>query len=132
MDSPAIHPSALRPRWQRTLFAVVGWLFVAIGLVGLFLPLLPGTVFLILAAGCFTRSSERFETWLLEHPLLGPSVRAWRETGAIPHRVKWIACASLVVSYGIVWQSVAPPIGRVATAVIFVAVALYIVTRPEA
>ncbi|MDJ1156882.1 YbaN family protein [Chelatococcus sp. SYSU_G07232] len=132
IDEPPIpHPSTRRPGWQRTLYATAGWLCVAIGIIGLFLPLLPGTVFLILAAACFTRSSARFEIWLLAHPTLGPSVRAWRATGAIPRRAKWLACASLLVSYAFVWLSGAPSIGLAGAAATMLAVAGYIISRPE-
>jgi uncharacterized membrane protein YbaN (DUF454 family) len=115
----------------RLVYLGLGCLFVPVGAVGLVMPLLPGTVFLILAAACFARSSPRFEQWLLEHRYLGPSVRAWRANGSIPRRVKWIACLSLVASYGLVLASAAPLIGRIAAAACFIAVAVYIVTRPE-
>lgn len=122
---------ATRSPAARLVYLGLGWLFVPIGAIGLVVPLMPGTVFLILAAACFARSSPRFEQWLLEHRYLGPSVRAWRANGSIPRRVKWIACISLVISYGVVLASAAPMAGRVAAAVCFIAVAAYIVTRPE-
>ena len=117
-------------RWHRPLLFTAGWAFLAVGIVGLFLPLLPGTLFLILAAACFARSSPRFEAWLLGHRHLGPPVRAWRATGAIPRRAKVIACASLVVSWLIVLAS-APALATVACLAVFVAVAAYLVTRPD-
>lgn len=122
---------ATRSPAARLIYLGLGCLFVPVGAIGLVMPLLPGTVFLILAAACFARSSPRFEQWLLEHRYLGPSVRAWRANGSIPRRVKWIACISLVVSYGIVLASAAPMVGRIAAAACFIAVAAYIITRPE-
>ena len=117
-------------QWHRPLLFTVGWTFLAVGIAGLFLPLLPGTLFLILAAACFSRSSPRFEAWLLAHPRLGPPVRAWRATGAIPRGAKMIACASLVVSWLIVLAS-ASVLATVASLVVFVAVAAYLVSRPD-
>jgi uncharacterized membrane protein YbaN (DUF454 family) len=117
--------------WHRPLLFTAGWTFVAVGIVGLFVPLLPGTLFLILAAACFARSSPRFEAWLLAHPHLGPPVRAWRATGAIPQRAKVIACASLVVSWLIVLASASALVSAACLAV-FVAVGAYLVTRPDA
>ena len=115
--------------WRPLLFAA-GWLFLGIGIAGLFLPLLPGTLFLILAAACFTRSSPRFEAWLLEHPRLGPPVRQWRATGSIPRHIKIYACLSLVGSWIIVLAAGVPDGAKAATLLIFVAVGVYIATRP--
>lgn len=78
-------------RLLRGLFLCLGVGFVALGLVGAVLPVLPTTPFLILAAACFTRSSERLERRLLDHPTFGPPLRAWRERGAIPRRAKFMA-----------------------------------------
>jgi uncharacterized membrane protein YbaN (DUF454 family) len=116
--------------WRHVLFGA-GWLFLAIGVAGIFLPLVPGTLFLILSAACFTRSSPRFEAWLLDHPRLGPPIRQWRETGAIPRHVKVYACLSLVASWLVVLVTGAPEAVTVGLLVLFVAVGAYIATRPE-
>jgi uncharacterized membrane protein YbaN (DUF454 family) len=118
-------------RWNRPVLFTAGWTFLAVGVVGLFLPFLPGTLFLILAATCFARSSPRFEAWLLDHPRLGPPVRAWRAKGAIPRRAKVIACASLVVSWLIILVTSDSTLVKAACLAIFVAVAAYLVSRPD-
>jgi uncharacterized membrane protein YbaN (DUF454 family) len=115
----------------RFLVFVAGCLFTVIGVIGLILPGLPGTVFLILAAWCFARSSPRFEWWLLHHPRLGPPVKTWRERGAIAPRIKAIAIGSMALSWGIVWLT-APPIAIAVSGIAIGASALYVGTRPGA
>jgi uncharacterized protein len=120
----------LRP--YRLLLFALAWIFLAVGIAGLFLPVVPGTLCLILAAGCFTRSSPRFEKWLLDHPRFGPPVRAWRETGAVPRRAKIFAAISLAASWLIIVATSDSAIVAVVTAALFVAVGLYVATRPDA
>ena len=127
--SPPTRPHA-RP--YRLLLFGFGWIFLGIGIAGLFLPVVPGTLFLILAGACFTRSSPRFERWLLDHPRFGPPVRAWRETGAIPRRAKLFAGISLAASWLIIVASGASTLVGAATLALFAAVGLYVATRPEA
>jgi uncharacterized membrane protein YbaN (DUF454 family) len=122
---------AVRSVGRPALF-VLGCVFLAVGVAGLVLPLLPGTLFFILSAACFTRSSPRFEAWLLAHPTLGPPIRQWRETGAIPRGAKWFASISLLASWIIVARSEAPGAAKALTLVLFCGVVVYIVTRPEA
>lgn len=88
--------STLRNRWG---WFVAGWAFVAVGAVGLFLPVLPTTPFLLLAAWAFSRSSRRFHEWLLDHRLFGPPVRRWQRERVIPARVKAFAIASMLASF---------------------------------
>ena len=90
---------------KRTVYFVLGWVMVALGFVGALLPIMPTTIFLILAVWCFGRSSPRFEKWLLEHPVFGPTLAQWRRHGAVPRRVKWIACSGMAFGYGTFFAS---------------------------
>ena len=130
---PPHHPAWRRAAsavWRPVLFAL-GWVFLVAGVAGLFLPLLPGTLFLIVAAACFTRSSPRFEAWLLDHPHLGPPVRQWRQSGSIARHIKLIAVVSLAASWLILFETDAPEAVKWGCVPVFLAVAAYVVTRPE-
>lgn len=78
---------------------LLGWLCVALGVLGAFLPLLPTTVFLLIAAWAFSRSSPRWHRWLREHPRFGHLVRTWEDHHAMPLRAKRIAWFTLGASY---------------------------------
>lgn len=115
----------------RPVFFALGLLFTALGVVGAFLPLMPTTIFLILAAGCFARSSPRLEAWLLNHRQFGPLIRDWREHGAIPRRAKILAVAGMAGGFAM-FLAVAHP--SVTPAVIvglaLAACAAFVVSRP--
>ncbi len=126
---PAPEPGGTRT--SRALWLVLGWIFVALGIVGALLPLMPTTIFLILAAGCFARSSPRLEAWLLDHPRFGPSLRAWREGGAIPRKAKYLACAGMMLGYVIFWWTARPGLALdLIIAGLLAACAAFIVSRP--
>ena len=118
-------------RSARAAFFLAGLLLTGIGIAGVILPLLPGTIFLIAAAACFARSSERLEGWLLNHPRYGPSIVAWRRDGAIPRRIKIVAVTSMVLSMGIVCLSPAPRWVDWLMALVIVGSAAFVMTRPE-
>jgi len=130
MSEPA-HSIAARSAFARWAYFVTGWVLVGIGIVGLILPVMPGTVFLILAAGCFTRSSPRFEAWLLAHPRLGPGVVAWREKGAIPLRAKGIAVGAMTASLAVMALSGVPGWAILLSAAVFAGVGGWMWTRPD-
>jgi uncharacterized membrane protein YbaN (DUF454 family) len=115
----------------RPLFLAGGVVLTVVGVIGLVTPGWPGTIFLILAAGCFARSSPRLEAWLLRHPRLGPSVVAWRENGAIPRKIKLVAIGSMIVSFVIVLLVHLPVLWTAIVGVSLLASALYVGSRPE-
>ena len=121
----------MKPAAGRAALKALGIVLTAIGAAGVFLPLLPGTPILILAAACFARSSPRFEAWLLNHPRLGPGVRRWRERGAISLRSKIIALSAMALSALFVAKSGAPEIARIAAFAMMGAGALFVATRPN-
>lgn len=117
---------------MRPLLLSLGWFFVAVGVIGAFLPVLPTTPFLLLAVACFARSSPKLEAWLLDHPRFGPSLRDWREKGAIPRKAKIAAVVMMSVSYAIFWFGTSPPFWRaVLVAALMIGPAIFVVTRPE-
>jgi len=92
---------AYRNPLVRYLLLAVGWLSVALGVIGIFVPVLPTTPFLLLAAACFARSSRRFYDWLVMHPRLGPWFRDYLEGNGIPLKGKVYAIGTMWLSIGI-------------------------------
>ncbi|MDH4051959.1 MAG: YbaN family protein [Rubrivivax sp.] len=99
---------AALPAWLRWFWLLAGAAALVLGVIGIFLPLLPTTPFVLLAAFCFTRGSPRCEAWLLGHPRLGPIVRDWRATRAVPWRAKLLAWGMMTL--GSVWAFVVLPV----------------------
>lgn len=85
----------------RPILIAAGSLCVVLGVLGIVLPLLPTTVFLLLAAWCFSRSSERFHSWLLGNRLLGSYISAYHEGRGMSLRDKWVTLATLWTGIGI-------------------------------
>jgi hypothetical protein len=86
---------------SRALLIAAGVVCVGLGIVGTALPLLPTTPFMLLAAACFARSSDRFHRALLRNPLFGPTIREWRATRSIPRRSKIAAMILIGLTFGI-------------------------------
>lgn len=116
---------------MRTILKISGFIFLALGVMGVVLPLLPTTPFLLLSAFCFARSSEKLHDWLLHHPSFGPAIIDWRENGSISKRNK---AYSMVVILITILMSV---IFEVPSAILLIQVAvlsivsLFILTRPQ-
>ncbi len=118
-------------RVGRAVFLVLGFFFLGLGIAGYVVPLLPGTVFLLLATYFFFRSSERMYNWVVLHPRFGPLIRNYRAGYGIPRRVKVYALVLIAISFAVSIGFVADgPILRMGLAVCGVAVSTFIVTRP--
>ena len=85
---------------KRIVFLALGSFFVGLGALGIFLPILPTTPFLLLAAYFFARSSNRLYRWLMKTPLLGDYIRHYREGGGVPVQKKVIAILFLWLMLG--------------------------------
>ena len=116
----------------RLLFGLAGTVFVAIGLVGVVLPVLPTTPFLLLAAACYVRASERFYRWLLSAPAFGPLILEWRRYRSIPRRTKRVALALLAATLAVsIVFFLEHPYARAALAVLGVVLALWLYRIPS-
>lgn len=116
---------------MRVLWGLCGIISLALGVIGIALPLLPTVPFLLLATFCFARSSTRLHSWLILHPTLGPPIRDWQSRGAISKRAKRMASISMLAVF-----CVSVFFGLSLTVLAFQAVALvgaatFIWTRPH-
>jgi uncharacterized membrane protein YbaN (DUF454 family) len=89
-----VHPS----RTVRAALVVAGTGCVGLGILGAFLPVLPTTPFMLLAAACYARASTRFYNGLLNTRVFGPTIREWRRDRSISYRTKWTAIALMAVT----------------------------------
>jgi len=115
---------------KKPVYRALGALSVVLGVVGAFLPLLPTTPFLILAAWFFARSHPEWEAKLLEHPKAGPAIRAWRDHRAIPVVAKWAAAIMMGISALGGWYGLPEP-WRYLPLCIAVVVLGWMLTRPS-
>lgn len=117
---------------MRFVWLLLGHVFVAIGFVGAFLPVLPTTPFMILAAWAYSKGSQRFEAWLLDHAAFGPPIRTWRQHGVISPRAKTISVFMMAISFAVAMSF--PTItwwGRIGSGLGILAGATFVLSRPS-
>lgn len=109
-----------------------GFLFVGLAALGVVLPVLPTTPFLLIAAACFARSSPRFYDWLLSNRIFGPLIRDWREHRSIPLRAKILAVLLIAAVGGssVIWF-VQPLWGKVGLAALLVGLVVWLLRHPS-
>ena len=116
----------------RAAYGALGIVFAVIGVVGLFVPVLPTTPFMILAAACFARASRRFYNLLMDSPTFGPALREWRLHRSIPRRTKYWAIALMAVSLGTSIVFFVPDVrAKAALALLGVALAVWLYRIPS-
>lgn len=116
---------------MRILWLAVGLGFLALGLIGAVLPVLPTTPFLLVAAAAFARSSPRLHDWLLNHRLFGPPIRNWEDNGAISARAKTLAVGSMAVVLAISLVAGLSPWVLLAQAGLMGVGAVFVLSRPS-
>ncbi len=116
----------------KQIFFALGLLSLALGFVGAFLPILPTTPFVLLAAYFFSKGSERWHLWLLDNRTFGPMIRDWENGGVIRLRAKALATFFILLSFSwLTFLTKAPMIGKVLLDMIGVGVLVFIWSRPS-
>ena len=140
MDQQAAEPQRAAPDdvrehaspWVRGAFVAAGFACVALGALGIFVPLLPTTPFMLVAAACFARGSRRFHDWLLANRTFGPLIHEWRCHRAIPRRTKIAAIALMAVTLAVsIVFFVKPAWLRIALALFGLALAIRLYRIPS-
>ncbi len=117
---------------QRYFYLGTGWVCVALGFAGVWVPVMPTTIFLIIACWAFAKSSPELRQWLVGHPRFGATLARWYDHGAISVRAKASAVILMAASFVILWAtSNVGPLGLAAVAAILIACAGFVVTRPS-
>ncbi|GAB4360345.1 MAG: YbaN family protein [Gammaproteobacteria bacterium] len=121
----------MTPKALHWLYIALGWSFTGLGIIGAFLPVMPTTPFLLVAVWAFSKSSPRFQHWLLNHPKYGPPLRDWHQYRAIRPGVKVVSVSAMAVSIFVVYSITVSVLMTTIHATVVTLVALYIVTRPS-
>ena len=126
-------------RLKQKLLYVLGFLFLGLGILGVVLPGLPGTIFLIISCGCFVRSNSKMYRWVTEHPIIGRSVKNYLETGGMPFKAKFMAVSLIwiftlvsiaAVAYKKPYEDPYNLIFQTTVALLAIAGTWYILSRP--
>ena len=83
---------------KRLVLIILGWICVGLGFVGIFVPGIPTTIFLIIALWAFTKSSKKLRYWLLHHKRFGPILSNWQEHKVVPRRAKILMVTLMIIS----------------------------------
>lgn len=131
MDDATRKPPRTLPAAVRYLLLAFAALCVALGVIGIFVPGLPTTVFILLAAWAAARSSPRFSAWLETHQTFGPMIHDWRERGAVSRRAKISATVVMSISAVILFQTTSRAWMAEAITAVMAVVLMWLWRRPE-
>ena len=119
-------------RLTRHFYLAIGWVCVGLGSLGIILPVLPTTPFLLVAVWAFSKASPELAERIRSHPRYGPYIIAWEKYGVIPMFAKVVAVMMMGGSYAwLYFATSAPVLVKASVAAILLAVAAYILTRPS-
>ncbi len=132
MTSPETRKRTTPEACKKTIFLVLGWLFFALGVIGAFLPVMPTTLFMIMALWAFANGSEELHNWLYNHPKFGAALQHWDQHRVIPLHAKIAAMGGMGISliYVVIFSE-ASTLAMFA-AISFIAIgAVYVLSRPS-
>ena len=116
---------------KRTILISLGWLCVGLGFVGVFVPGIPTTIFLIIALWAFTKSSEKLRHWLLNHKRFGPILNNWQEHKVVPRRAKILMVVLMSLAVILFYYSSQSLILTIGLIIILVSFAIYVIALPS-
>ena len=116
---------------MRVFWLTIGFLSLGLGIIGILLPVLPTTPFVLLAAFCFAKSSEKFHSMLVNHKTFGPLIKDWDEYGAINRNAKILAVTMMAFVFGVSVYLAIPTYALILQALCLTGAALFILTRPN-
>jgi uncharacterized membrane protein YbaN (DUF454 family) len=116
--------------YRKAGFRVLAYISTVFAVVGVALPVLPTTPFVLLAAFFASKGSPAFAFWLDNHPKFGPVILQWRTRQAVPASAKVLACSMMTLSWGFLFWGGAKPLVLLIVGITLVAVACYLLTRP--
>ncbi|MEP3638015.1 MAG: YbaN family protein [Paracoccaceae bacterium] len=114
-----------------TLWTVGGLVALALGLIGIPLPILPTTPFILLSAFCFAKGSPRLRQWITTHPKFGPIISNWEQHGAIPKRAKRVAVTLMAATLGLSLFMGLSFVVIAIQAICLGGAAIFVLTRPD-
>lgn len=124
--------TTIPPACKRGLFLGLGWIFFALGIIGVILPVMPTTIFMIMALWAFANGSPRLHAWLYNHPRFGKALQHWDRHRVIPVHAKIAAIGGMTISaVYVTLYSDAPPLA-VFAAIAFIGFgAVYVLSKPS-
>lgn len=118
-------------RVGKTGFRFLAYISAGLAALGVVLPLLPTTPFVILAAYFASRGSPAFAAWLEQHQTFGPAIEQWRQRRAVPLKAKLLALAMMMASWSMLLLLGSPALVLTISGLFLLAVAVYLMTRPS-
>jgi uncharacterized protein len=129
MTPPSARPEE-PPIRHKLPYLLLAYVCIGLGIIGVFLPLLPTTPFVLLAAWAAAKGSPKLHRWLYEHPQLGAPLIAWEQKRAVSTGAKWVACIFMAASWTIMFLQTTGPVIPLTTGLLFIGVATFLITRP--
>jgi uncharacterized membrane protein YbaN (DUF454 family) len=115
----------MQDKLKKLFWNILGFLSLGMAYIGVITPGLPYSIFVVFAAYCFSKGSERMHNWIMNHKLFGPFLTNWGEKRVFPQKMKYFMLAMMSLSLCIMFFSGVKPIGIISTAIFMALVATW-------